>query len=158
MVSWGEGESDTQLNIFNISFAHYMPKPPKESEEFEFQVCNIFHVIQKRRYLQVYADWPGPPSRKIMTFDMLKPEHRVAFFSSVRRLAVEKHSASAKHKDLLRVQQSSRRKSQRRKSLESVLERAAKRHDAEPSSTEHDVTQDKKNATERLRDISAELG
>ena len=88
---------------------------------------------------------------------MLKPDHRVAFFLSVRRWAVEKYSAPAKHKDLLRVQYSPRRKSQRRKAPESVVKRAAKRHNAEQSNKEQDMTQDKKNGMGRLHDISAEL-
>ncbi|KAF8857162.1 hypothetical protein BDZ45DRAFT_674961 [Acephala macrosclerotiorum] len=104
-------------------------KGPEEPEDNKLDVRRTYHITQKGRYLSVYVDPKGLPSKRIMRFDMLHPGHRQAFLN-VRHLAVERcppvqHAAPAEHRDLLRVQTSPRHLPRYRSTQQSIVVGAA---------------------------------
>jgi hypothetical protein len=124
----GYSAQDLQL------ITNQLPRGPEEPEDRELEVRRIYHIIQKGRYLSVYVDLRGLPSKWILKFDMLNPGHRQAFLD-VRRLAVEKcpqkqHGVPAKHRELLRVQNSPRHQSRRRNTQQSTLGTAGRQRGA----------------------------
>lgn len=123
MVSWAEG---WLLSPFHLqSITKKLPQGPEEPEDNKLDVRRTYHITQKGRYLSVYLDYKGLPSKRIMKFDMLRPSHRQAFLN-VRHLAVEryppgKYAPPAKQRDLLRVQASSRHLPRCRSTQQSII-------------------------------------
>ncbi|KAH6662262.1 hypothetical protein B0J14DRAFT_309024 [Halenospora varia] len=98
---------------------------PTRPEDPTLEVRTTFHTRQKNHYIYVIVDKKGIPSRKLLKFDMLKPQHRQAFLDvrhgAERNVPPEMMNTTApKHKNLLRVMHSPR--SKKRSAEKAILE------------------------------------